>query len=314
MKGPQQCRLCRGTEHNMYLESVYALGDQRFDLLRCRGCGLVFVNPMPDVETVRSMYSGDYFHSDFSCGMRVGSYLETEASRVKEYRAILAAIQEFKTRGSFLEVGCAAGSFLNYVNRAGFDATGVDISDWAVNTGREQFGLDIKQGRLVEIEIKDKSFDVIFLGDLLEHEPDPETFLRETYRILKDDGVIAIKVPTYVNSIYYRAFKLLPWIWSLGKLDRRLLQALKVSDDGPRFPPYHLYEYSPSTLELLCSNVGFKVLKTQSSLLVPEFLAQDPKSVAEQAALFGFRLLKFMVQTFNLRGGHMMVFAEKEMR
>ncbi len=305
------CHVCGGKDRRVYLPKVYAHRSEKFDLMRCTGCGLVSVHPMPSLETVRSFYREEYFHSDFSCGIRQGTYLETEASRVEEYRETLSQIQAFKTSGRLLEVGCAAGSFLNYARRAGFEVEGVDISGWAAGTAREQFDLRVHEGRLMEADLDEKSFDVIFLGDLLEHEPDPAAFLREVRRLLKDDGVAVIKVPVYVNSFYYRVARRLPWSWTMGKLDPRLLQSLKVSDGEPGLPPYHLYEYSTGTIERLLSKIKFKIVRTQSSLLIPEFLKEADAGWPARVALAGFIVLRFVVKTLNIHGGHITIFAIK---
>ena len=134
-----------------------------------------------------------------------------------------------------MEIGCAAGSFLYYAQRAGFEVEGVDVSEWAVNAAKAQFGLNVHQGRLAEVALKPESYDVIFLSDLLEHEPEPNQFLARIKSLLKKDGLAVIKVPTYVNSFYYRLIRKLPWSWTLGRLDARLLQALKVANEAP-FP------------------------------------------------------------------------------
>lgn len=306
------CRMCGSARSQLYLAQVYALGGQTFDLRRCRDCRLVYVHPFPDPETLRGLYTEQYFRSDFACGVRAGSYLETERSRVEEYREILQAIQNRKPGGRLLEVGCAAGSFLNYARRAGFEVTGADISAWAAQTGQEQFGLEIRTGRLQEVGLPEKHYDVVFLGDLLEHEPEPVGFLQEVRRVLKDDGLVAIKVPIYVNSFYYRLFRRLPWQWTLGRLDERLLLALKLHRGDVHFPPYHLFEYSEKTLARLCRLAGLAVVARQNSLLVPEFLSRESKGAGERLVLFGFRLLKALVHTFNFHGGHLMVFAVKE--
>ena len=49
------CRLCGSTDYKKYLDRIYALGDQEFDLLRCKSCGLIRVEPMPDAEAVAAV-------------------------------------------------------------------------------------------------------------------------------------------------------------------------------------------------------------------------------------------------------------------
>ncbi len=313
MKG-ESCKLCGGTDYSVYLARVYVLGEQTFDLVRCSECGLVRVAPMPDVETVRGLYTYDYFDRDFSCGIRKGSYLETEATRVSEYREALEGIKRHRSSGKLLEIGCAGGSFLNYARRAGYEVEGVDISEWAVATAREQFGLTVHHGRLIEAGLPETSFDIVFMGDLLEHEPEPVEFLTEIKRLLKPDGLVVIKVPTYVNSFYYRTARLLPISWTLGRLDNRLLTSLKLSKEFPSLPPYHLYEYSPDTLSRMCKKAGLRVVSHRNSLLVPEYLADGNAPLSDRLAHAGFRALRYLVQSFNFPAGHVMVFAVLESR
>jgi 2-polyprenyl-3-methyl-5-hydroxy-6-metoxy-1,4-benzoquinol methylase len=192
---------------------------------------------MPAVEAVRGLYHADYFTRDFSCGVRKGTYLESEAMRVGEYREILTALRRLRPSGRLLEVGCAAGSFLKYAERSGYEVLGVDISEWAAAMAREQFGIRVEVGRLMEVDLPAESFDVVFCGDLLEHEPDPVGFMAEVHRLLKPGGLAAVKAPTYVNSFYFRLARLLPVALFFGLLDTRLLQALKLMHTHPQAPP-----------------------------------------------------------------------------
>lgn len=306
------CKLCGDVDYRLYLPKVYALEKRTYDLVRCSGCGLVRVDPLPASAAVRELYSDKYFVRDFSCGVRAGTYLETEATRVEEYRELLDTIRKYRPLGRFLEVGCAAGSFLNYARRAGYEVEGVDISEWAASTAREQFRLNVHTGRLVELNLPDRSFDVVFLGDLLEHEPEPVQFLAEVKRVMRPWGLLAMKVPTYVNSFYYRAARRIPISWTMGRLDNRLLEALKLSFTGPRLPPYHLFEFSNENIRRLCEKIGLRVIDRRHSLLVPEFLSHGTTTGLNRTAAAGFNLLRAMVRAFNLPAGHVLVLAVRE--
>jgi len=311
MSEAQKCELCGATERKMYLPGVYAYRGKDYDLVQCKSCGLVFVHPFPDLETIKSFYDQRYFESDFACGMYDKSYLESDSTRVEEYREMLGFIQNYKQSGRLLEVGCAGGSFLYYAARAGFDVQGADISDWAVNIAKSQFGLDVLKGRLLDLKLNPETYDVIFLSDLLEHEPEPNKFLAEVRRLMKPDGAAVIKVPVYVNSFYYRLVRLLPWSWTLGKLDTRLLQALKVSSRAPKFPPYHLFEYSPATLARLFKNCRLRIVEQRNSLIVPEFLETQRPDFAARLIWIGFLSLRGLIKKLNIPGGHAIVFARK---
>jgi len=305
------CLVCDGSDYQRYLTEVYSLNERSFDLIRCRSCGMVRIEPPPETEEVRALYNAAYFNQDFSCGVRKGTYLESEAMRVEEYREILNLIRPYRPAGKLLEVGCAAGSFLNYARRSGYEVAGVDVSEWAARTAAEQFGLQVRVGRLFEAGYPEASFDVAFLGDLLEHEPDPLGLLLEIKRVLKPHGLVAIKAPTYVNSFYFRVARRIPGSWLMGRLDLRLLQAMKLAHQRPAPPPYHLYEFNRATLTRLLEKAGLSVVQHRTSLLVPEFLDSWKASPFDRFVYYGFKLLKSVVVTLNLPAGHVLILAEK---
>ncbi|HUT53192.1 MAG TPA: class I SAM-dependent methyltransferase [bacterium] len=306
------CCLCGSEQYRPYMRKVYALGGRPLDLVRCRGCGLIRVEPMPGAEEVRGLYTEAYFDRDFSCGVRKGTYLESEAMRVEEYREVLSVIRSYRPFGRLLEVGCAAGSFLNYAQRSGYQVEGVDISAWAAEMAREQFAVPVHVGRLMEVNFPDETFDVIFFGDLLEHEPDPVELCREARRALKPGGLLAVKTPTYVNSFYFRLARHVPKALLLGIFDLRLLRAMKLAHEGPNLPPYHLFEYSHQNLEMLCEKAGLRVLGHRTSLLVPEFLDRWNAPLLDRVVFFGFRAMKALVMKLNLPAGHVLVLGAKE--
>ena len=72
-------------------------------------------------------------------------------------------------------------------------------------------GLDINKGSDADIicdlektfPIKDNSFDRIYCKHLLEHLKDPESVVREIYRVSKDGGRVILEVPHFSSHIAY---------------------------------------------------------------------------------------------------------------
>jgi len=54
------------------------------------------------------------------------------------------------------------------------------------------------RGDTMSLPFKDATFDKIICSEVLEHIPDDQQSIRELVRVLKDDGIIAISVPTYL--------------------------------------------------------------------------------------------------------------------
>lgn len=56
------------------------------------------------------------------------------------------------------------------------------------------------KGNTMSLPFKDATFDKIICSEVLEHVPDDQQSIREMVRVLKNDGIIAISVPTYFTE------------------------------------------------------------------------------------------------------------------
>jgi SAM-dependent methyltransferase len=61
------------------------------------------------------------------------------------------------------------------------------------------------RGDAASLPLKGSSFDRVICSEVLEHVADDKRSVRELVRVLKDDGVMAVSVPTrFTESIYWR--------------------------------------------------------------------------------------------------------------
>lgn len=307
-----KCSLCDSPRYCLYARGIFALGGKDYSLVKCDDCGLVRVEPMLSSVEIFRMYSKEYFESDYSCGIYEGDCFESHELRLNDYHQLLRDISKFKPEGKFLEVGCAAGLFLNEVQKYGYNVTGVDISQWAAEQAKARFGLNVIAEELPQCNFPVNVFDVIFLGDILEHIRDPSGFLQEIHRILKKDGLVVVRLPTYIDSFYFRWLKLLVRLFGMQNKDSNLLRVLKLSSAGKKFAPYHLYEFSLKTLSRLLEKCNFRIINSQKTLLIPEFLQRKEEgSMTKRLILLVFSLLKFLIEKGGITGGHLIVFAVK---
>lgn len=90
-----------------------------------------------------------------------------------------------KLQGSILDVGCGSKPYENLFNT--YSYVGLEVN-------RKNKRADLYyDGKIFPCE--DKSFDNIISNEVLEHVFEPDLFLKEMYRVLKDDGRILLTVP-----------------------------------------------------------------------------------------------------------------------
>jgi len=243
------------------------------------------------------MYSREYFEGDFRCGHE-GSYFSNETLDHIVDDQLLHRIKEYKPGGRFLEVGCAGGAFLDAARTAGYEVQGVEYSDIAAEFARRNFNLDVRTGRLEQVQFPPDSFDVVFMGDVLEHLPDPGVTMKELNRIMRNGGLIVILCPMQTNTLFSRAGFLVYQI-----LGRKTTVHL---------PPYHLFEYRPNSLTGLVVKCGFRVTKITESIIPPSEIAQRGSLVQKNAKKL-FQYPNYVVtKLFGKLGDRVEMFATKE--
>ena len=250
---PPSCPVC-GSAGLRPRPFGYSFDGQWLGAFECLTCRIIFIHPQPTAEDLTRLYSREYFEGDFRCG-HAGSYFdEGNLSRLADH-SLLERIKTHVPSGHFLEVGCAGGAFLNAAREEGFDVAGVEYSEDAAAFARRRFHLDVASGDLAQARYAASSFDVAFMGDVLEHLTDPVATLREIHRVLRPGKLLVIHCPMQTNTLFSRAGFLMYSI--LGK---------KAT---VHLPPYHLFEYRPESMRYLLRMCGFDITLLKEALFEP---------------------------------------------
>jgi 2-polyprenyl-3-methyl-5-hydroxy-6-metoxy-1,4-benzoquinol methylase len=226
------------------VDTTLPIGD--LSIVKCNECGLVYVNPRPEysAEELKRLYSEEYFSAPY---MRF--YIDGEGTQSNEpFSFRLDWIEKIKRKGRILDIGCATGGFLNCARERGWDAYGVEFSKPAADIARDKHGLNVFKGRLEEAEYSQDFFDVVIVGDLLEHVEDPRAFLAEVSRILKKGGLLYIAVPDF-DGLYYKIAML------VSLFNHRNYFVL----------PHHLYFFNRDTIYSYLRASNFLLLDVRNS-------------------------------------------------
>lgn len=242
------CTICRG-------EGDFLLKKDGYDLYQCATCSLVFVSLLPTEDflstQVYSTESGYQAHkkSDFS-------KLVQDIKTKKIFKALGGGHGK-----TLLDVGCSSGEFLYWAQCAGFKAFGVELNPRTAGIAQKN-GFDVLIGTIDAVVYPPESFDVIFLGDVIEHVRDPRALVLSCKKLLKNGGMLVISTPNLdclwarITLVLYRAFAIPP---------------------STLTPPYHLFQFSKGNLDRLLAECSFKN--------TTEFFLKPPRLVYELGML-----------------------------
>lgn len=208
---------------------------------RCKGCGLVFPNPMPvPAEGVGRLYALDpeqYFQNH-----------DLRDKMVSARHMIAGAERLTGGRGRLLDVGSGRGDVLVAAREAGWEATGIDPSPTFADYAERRSGAEVKREPVERCGFPAGSFDAVILAAVLEHLYDPDATVREIARVLRPGGAFFVDVPNEAG-LYFR----------LGNLYQRLRGRDWVVNVAPTFEPFHVFGFGPRSLRALLAKHGFEV-------------------------------------------------------
>ncbi len=287
------CPLCSNTDHRPF-PIYYKLKEKRFEAKQCKNCEFVFLDPRPSSEDMSLMYSDEYFlHDGADFGAHSPTDYETAAIRGSvKFPEVLGWIKKFKGSGKFFEIGCGMGYFLNYVRKQGYDVEGIEYAALGTKTCVEKFGLNVHQSSFEEYKVKPDTYDVVFMGDVLEHLINPLEMLQKANEMLKAAGVVAVEVPSMFNGI-------------VGRGAITAYRAIGTNKKMP-MPPYHVNEFTPKTLRAMLKKAGYK-----QSVIIQRI--KRPDSITLRGTVFEKMVKKglqypnyFITKTFGILGDRLL--------
>jgi len=170
--------------------------DDPHALFDCAECDLTYVSPrVPEGDLIEDVYGESYWRSTEP---RNGGYEDYRAD-ADLYRRTFARRwkgleRHFPATGRALEIGCAAGYFLEELLGRGWDVLGIEPSAPMAATARKRLGANrILQATLAQSELAARDFDLIVLWDVLEHLPDPVEALRKARSALRPGGKLIVE-------------------------------------------------------------------------------------------------------------------------
>jgi hypothetical protein len=216
-----------------------ALEKDGFDLVSCATCGMLMRQRLPARDELEEIYAPEYF--TYRAENPVDGYADYlgDAERHRQAaRRRLSLIERFTpSRGRLLDVGAAAGFFVDEAIHAGWDAEGIDVAPHVVEWGRRALGIPLRVGELSGVE-GEQAFTAVTMWDYIEHSLDPAGELAKSNALLTPGGIVAL---------------------STGDLDS-FAACVSRSRWHLLTPRHHNFFFSARTLAQLLERSGFDVV------------------------------------------------------
>ncbi len=226
-----QCLLC----HSSGFRLVQKKGPWRY--LKCLDCGLVCLDPRPSEETLLENYQ---------------DYLPLHPGEIRKWEIMMKPVVQHSAHtvgeahgpipGRLLDVGSGFGFFLKEMQYRGWEVEGIELSMTGRLFTRKSINATIHDKPVESLCLPEDHFDVITLFYVIEHLPDPLATMKEVFRILKPGGRVLLRWPHST-----------PIVRLLGPFSRWM---------DLYHTPFHLYDFSAATINLLLSSASFQAIKT----------------------------------------------------
>jgi SAM-dependent methyltransferase len=164
-----------------------------FDVFQCHSCALLFRGRLPSREDLATIYAGDYFRCEGrSEADGYADYLREETEHRLIARRRVRWLGRLGSPGRLLDVGAAAGFFMDEARNAGWRVQGIDVSPEMSYQGREQMRLEIVTGLFQDAAYPPASFDAVTMWDYIEHSIDPASDLLKAADVLRPGGMLML--------------------------------------------------------------------------------------------------------------------------
>jgi ubiquinone/menaquinone biosynthesis C-methylase UbiE len=166
-------------------------------------------------------------------------------------QTILERLSGESDLGELIELGCGAGFFTKVLAENTSHLMATDLSDEMLAVARTQLkdcqNVVVEKANCEKTDFPDGKFDSVFMANLVHVIENPSIVLQESYRIIKDGGLLII--------VDYTGYGM--------KLFEMMKMGIRYFRKWGKPPGYSRGKLSPDELHSLVEGVGFKVEEVQ---------------------------------------------------
>ena len=197
--------------------------ERGFPTMECDKCGFIFLGLRLKEEHLGLIYDNSGYHSvqNSNFNQIVG-------------RKRLALLPNLAKGSRIHEDGAGNGAFVLAAKNGGLVVTGNDLGQDSINKAKAALNVDLANGTLLDVHLKDGELDALASFNLLCHLYDPWSYFQEVQRVLKKSGYFLIRVGN--RQGYF-----------------------KRQGRGKWGAPEHIYHFGLGTLRPMLEKAGLKI-------------------------------------------------------
>lgn len=225
----EKCHVCGSRRlYKFKADASDAKNSTKVNIVECLNCHFAWQHPLGRTEG----QSAQFFEDSYAdAGKTTSDYFsasrKTQIAKL-EFDFISTLPVKNKT---LLDVGAGSGVFAEIATLSNWQVTAVDPALYLDE--KTVYGFRAIKGTLEQIP-KGELFDVVTLWDVIEHVPDPLSFINTVSKYLKSGGFLVIETGNYKSAERVYGEKS-HWMYQLD----------------------HRWYFSPRSIEYLLKKVGF---------------------------------------------------------
>ncbi len=179
-----RCAVCGAESPTPHWEC----GSYRF--VRCTECKHIYQSPRPTAASLAERYDDEYATYEVE---NSANFLDLMVRGLAD----VDVLRRVETEGlpkTILDIGCATGALLEHLSARGYQAHGVEPCEPAAAYGREVRGVTITTGVVEDLPVV-RTFSVVHSSHVIEHVPDPASFLDRIRTHLTPGGYVVLVTP-----------------------------------------------------------------------------------------------------------------------
>jgi 2-polyprenyl-3-methyl-5-hydroxy-6-metoxy-1,4-benzoquinol methylase len=177
----------------------------------CKSCGIVFANPVADEQELNAFYKNYYDKGNFGNlqykQKTISQFENIQKATIQELLKLDRNVKYYTGEGNYLDVGFGLGFHLYIAQKLGYHVYGTELDKDCIDFVQPYIlSAQLYNGDLLSAKYENNQFDIINICHVIEHLIDPNSYLLELNRIVKNKGLIIVSTPN-IGALAYQIFR-----------------------------------------------------------------------------------------------------------